>query len=149
VSRRGNSGYWQEMSQTPRWKSWAGYAFESVCFKHIEQIRHALDVPASAGVDSWQYLPKSRAEDGVQIDLLFDRNDNAITVCEIKYCSSPYTLGKQEAAELRRKVERFKRGTSTAKQIIIALVTSSPLRESMYSEELVEARATLDDLMGR
>jgi len=147
VKRGGNSGHWHQMSLTPSWKSWAGYAFEAVCLKHVEQIRRALDMPAGAGVGSWQYVPKLKTQDGVQIDLLFDRNDNTITLCEIKYCSSPYVVGKQEAAELRSKVERFARATHTDRQITIALITSSALKESMYSEELIEARATLDDLM--
>lgn len=87
------NGYWLEKRQSPSWKSWAGYAFESLCYKHLEQIRHALGVHSSATIGNWKYFPqKGSDEEGAQIDLLFDRNDDVITLCEMKYTTAPYKL---------------------------------------------------------
>lgn len=141
-------GYWLEKCQSPAWRSWAGYAFESVCYKHIAQIRKALGIHASAEVGSWQYIPKKSSSDtGAQIDLLFDRDDGVITICEIKYTSQPYQLTKEEANLLMRKIEIFKTRTRTSKQTQLVLITNIVMKETMYSEELVTHNLTLADLM--
>ena len=137
-----------EKCQTPGWRAWVGYAFESVCYKHIAQIRSALGIQASAEVGSWQYIPKKGSQDtGAQIDLLFDREDGVITICEIKYTSHPYQLTKDEANLLTRKIEIFKTRTKTTKQIQFALITNIPMKDTMYSEEMVAHNLTLVDLM--
>ena len=141
-------GYWVEKCQTPGWRAWVGYAFESVCYKHIAQIRSALGIQASAEVGSWQYIPKKGSQDtGAQIDLLFDRDDGVITICEIKYTSQPYQLTKDETNLLTRKIEIFKNRTKTTKQIQFALITNIPMKDTMYSEEMVAHNLTLVDLM--
>ncbi len=146
ISKAGN--YWTELSQTQSWKSWCGYAFESVCFKHVDQIKKALKINASADIGSWQYIPKAgNEEDGAQIDLLFDRNDNVITICELKYYSEPYKLGKSEAQALLKKIEVFKKRIGTSKQTKIALITAVAPQKTMYSEELIDEVVTLNALL--
>ena len=141
-------GYWVEKSRTPSWHAWSGYAFESVCYKHIAQIRCALGIQASADVGSWQYIPKKGSADlGAQVDLLFDRDDGVISICEIKYTTTPYQLTKDEASLLNRKIEIFKHRTKTVKQIHLILITNVPIKETMYSEAIVTHNLTLADLM--
>lgn len=142
------NGFWLEQCQTPSWKSWAGSAFETLCFNHIGQIQNALGINASATIANWKYIPKKGSgEQGAQIDLLFERNDGVITICEIKYVSEPYKLNKQEAECLLKKVDIFKKRTRTEKQISIAFITPVPLAKTMYSEEIVAQNVTLLDLM--
>jgi hypothetical protein len=139
-------GYWEEHAQSPSWKSWAGYAFEAVCYKHIGNIREALNIPITAEVGSWRHLPSKKSEDkGAQIDLLFDRNDDTITVCEIKYTDEPFSIDKAYASNLLNKVETYKKQTKTTKQLFLAMVTASGLKSTMYSEELITAQVTLAD----
>lgn len=143
------NGYWIEQSQTPSWKSWAGYAFESLCFKHLEQIRQALGINASAAIGNWRYRPEKGSDgDGAQVDLLFDRNDGVITLCEMKYTTAPYKLTKPEAHALLRKIDIFKKQTRTTKQITIALVTSQKIQDTAYAEDVLSGSVTLKDLMG-
>ena len=142
------NGYWLEQCQLPSWKSWAGYAFESLCFKHLDKIRQALRLNSNAVIGNWKYIPqKGSNEEGAQIDLLFDHNDNVITLCEMKYTSAPYRLTKQEAQALLKKTEVFKKQTKTPKQVTIALVTSQGIQETIYAQDILSGIVTLKDLM--
>ncbi|EKD94400.1 MAG: hypothetical protein ACD_26C00067G0002, partial [uncultured bacterium] len=131
--------FWNEVSQTSRWLSWAGYAFESICYEHIDNIRDALKIPHTAVVSSWQYFPEKnkKEENGAQIDLLFDRPDDVITICEIKYHKNLYVFDKQEAKSLLNKIDVFKKRTGTKKQIVSVLITAVGIKQTMYSEEII------------
>lgn len=141
-------GYWEGRSKLPAWKSWSGYAFEAVCYKHIENIRVALHIPVTANFGTWRYVPvRGRDESGAQIDLLFDRDDGVVTICEIKYSDSLFEINKQYAKNLSNKVEAFKKQSKTDKQIFIAMIAANGLKRTMYSDELISTQATLADLI--
>lgn len=142
------SGYWQGIHHTPTWYAWSGYAFESVCYKHLSAIRKKLEIPVTAFASSWRYIPKEKSSDmGVQIDLLFDRADHAITLCEIKYSDSPFLIDKKYAANLLRKREVFIQKTETiSKQVLFCLITANGIKNNFYVEELIDGVVTLDDL---
>lgn len=142
-----NEGFWQSQSNQPSWKSWAGYAFESICYKHIDQIRRALKIDPGAHVGTWKYLPRKKdGEDGAQIDLLFDRMDGVITVCEIKNSETPFAIDKSYAKQLTKKVEIFRKKTRTKKQIFISMITTKGIKPTIYSEELISDQVLLEDL---
>jgi uncharacterized protein len=140
--------YWEEISQTQAWKTWAGYAFEAVCFKHISQIRRALHIPDGAEAYAWKYIPhkKSEFQSGAQIDLVFDRPDGIVNLCEIKYSKSNFTIDKKEAKKLLSKVNVYREVTKTKKLIFISLITTFSLKKSANAENLVTSFATFDDL---
>jgi len=138
--------YWLSKANTPSWKSWAGYAFESICLKHVSQIKRALFIPDGALSDSWHYQPRTKKDKGAQIDLLFDRDDGVITLCEIKYNQKPFEIDKKYAAELQKKVEIFKEKTKTQKQIFISMVTAGGLKKNRYSEGMITGKVILEDL---
>jgi hypothetical protein len=141
------AGYWEKIQAGSSWKSWKGYAFEALCYKHLTQISNALSLSSTALPSTWKYVPKiASKEQGAQIDLLFDRDDDSITLCEMKYTNQPFVIDKQYAKELTNKVEVFVKKTRTAKQIFIAMVSANGLKPTMYSEELVSNYVTLDDL---
>jgi uncharacterized protein len=140
-------GYWQSVQNSPSWHAWAGYSFESVCYKHLSQISESLALSPASIPSAWRYSPtKGSREQGAQIDLLFDRNDDAITICEIKYSAQPFGIDKSYAEKLKQKIEVFRKITRTNKQIFLAMITSNGLKNSIYSEELVTGQVTLDDL---
>ena len=140
------AGYWVSKIQSPSWRSWSGYAFEAVCFKHLPQIRKALNVDLGAEIGAWRYIAKSKHEQGAQIDLLFDRHDGAITVCEIKYNEKPYEIDKSYSLNLKNKIEVYQKQAKTQKQIFLAMITANGLKKSKYSEEMVTGVVTLSDL---
>ncbi len=88
-------GYWDKIKETSSWHSWSGLAFEAICYEHLPQISQALQLSPTAMPSAWRYIPKKESnESGAQIDLLFDRDDDSITLCEIKYSSEPFTIKK-------------------------------------------------------
>ncbi|MEN8237338.1 MAG: ATP-binding protein [Pseudomonadota bacterium] len=137
--------YWESKSTQPSWKIWAGYAFEAVCYKHIGNIEKALHIPKGSEIGTWKYIPRTRTKDGAQIDLLFDRLDDSITICEIKYTNQPFAIDKAYAQQLLKKQSIYQRETRTTKNIFIAMITLSGLKATMYSEELVAGQVILED----
>ena len=133
--------------KSPSWHSWAGYSFEALCYKHLHPISEALHLSQTAIPTTWKHTPKKNSEEtGAQIDLLFDRDDDAITICEIKYSQTPFIIDKEYAKNLKTKIEVFKKQTKTEKQIFLAIISANGLKKTMYSEELVDAMITLEDL---
>jgi hypothetical protein len=140
-------GYWVSKAQTPSWKSWAGLAFEAVCHKHVAQIREALAIDPGAQAVSWRHQPRSKKGlGGAQIDLLFDRPDGAITICEIKHSDRPFLIDNDYAQVIERKIEIYKQQTRTKKQTFFAIIASSGLKPNKYSEEIGASQASLEDL---
>lgn len=98
-------------------------------------------------MSAWrQTLPKGSKEQGAQIDLLFDRSDGAITICDAKYSDQKFTVDKPTAKNLANKIEVFEKHTNTRKEIFLALITTMGLKKSIWSEELINNVVTLDDL---
>ncbi len=143
-----NKGFWLSFAQRPAWKSWIGIAFESICYKHIDQIRLALRLDPGSIAGTWRYMPRSKTldQEGAQIDLLFDRPDGSITICEIKNSDKLFAIDKAYAQTLKNKMTIFQKQTRTKKQLFLAMVTALGIQATMYSEELVTNQVTLDDL---
>jgi len=129
---------WQSLSQTQTWITWSGYAFENICFHHIDNIKAALGI---AGVHTNQYSFLSKPSDeneGAQIDLLIDRQDNVISLCEVKFYNDELVLTKADADNLRRKKSIFRHVTGTKKQIFIVVITTFGLLNNKHSLGLVD-----------
>ncbi len=124
-------GTWLYLYQSPRWRAWSGYAFESLCKSHIQPLKQALGIGAVyAEVSSWS----SKASDpGAQIDLLIDRNDRVISVCEMKFSVNPFVIDKTYAARLQHKLRSFQAETGTTKALFLTLITTFGLKENAYS----------------
>ncbi len=148
IAKKGKKrGFWQARSKLASWKSWAGYAFESVCYKHLDQIQQALNIDPGSIAGTWRYIPTAGSEqEGAQIDLLFDRPDDTITLCEIKYSDCRFAIDKQYAQVLKKKMEIFQQRSKTKKQLFLAMVTTMGLKRTMYSEEMITGEVALDDL---
>lgn len=139
--------YWTRLSQSAIWSSWAGYAFEVVCLTHVEKIIQALGLKnVGCFISHWQYQSTpGKSESGAQIDLLIDRDDGAITLCEIKYSNEKMSIDKSYAKVLRNKIEVFESHLKTDKQLFLALVTTSGFKENIWSEDLVDGTVELND----
>lgn len=142
-----NESYWESKMQSQSWKSWAGYAFEAVCLKHIEAIKKALGIQViAAEIGSWRYVPKKSdsAVVGCQIDLLIDRADGIINLCEMKYYDGKFVVSKKIADELEQKAKVFKEQSKTNKPIHITLVAPEGAIEK--SSQIISNVLTTDDL---
>lgn len=137
---------WQNMSQTPHFKSWSGYAFENICLKHIERIKKALGISGIFATSGSYYHKGNSDQKGVQIDLLIDRKDSVINLFEIKFSSEPYTLTKSYAHDLLQKIASFKALTGTRKQVFLNMLTTQGLQPNSHSIGLVHAAFSVDVL---
>lgn len=145
---RDNANYWESKSQSQAWKSWAGYAYEAVCFKHSRQVCRTLGIEAiSKEVGSWRYIPSSEeSKTGTQVDLLLDRVDGVINICEIKHYNKKFTIDKSYANQLKYKMETFHEQVKTRKQLFLTMITVHGLVQNEYAKELVTGEITLKDL---
>lgn len=141
-----SSGYWVAKAQTPSWKSWAGLAFEAVCHKHVAQIKSALGLDPGSQAASWRYRPRSKRDFGTQIDLLFDRPDGAITICEIKHSERLFVIDKEYAQTILKKIEVYQSQVCSEKEIFFAIITSNGFKHNKYSDELGVQLVHLEDL---
>ncbi len=143
-----SGNHWQVEVKTPAWLSWAGYTFEGVCLKHSEQILRALGLERiGCKISSWRHVAAIKsAASGAQIDLLLDRNDGAITLCEIKYCEKPYGLDKAAAKLVLQKRDIFITLTKTRKQIFIAFITTMGLKPGLWNDEVIDTAIDLGEL---
>ncbi len=147
LARSMKIGYWEQELKSPAWHSWAGYAFEALCIKHISQISEALGISVTAKPHTWRYVPpKGSLERGAQVDLLFDRDDNSITLCEIKYTREPFILDKEQMHKLWNRIDVFKQHTKTQKNIFLSFISAQGLKKTVYSEEFVHQIVSLEDL---
>lgn len=138
-----NEHFWSNMDAARR-NVWSGYAFEQVCILHVNQIRKALGISGIASdVCSWTYRDKNQS---AQIDLIIDRADKAIDLCEIKYSDHEYELKKDYAEWLRERKELFRRVTGTTKTLRLTMIASSGVKQNSYTSTL-QGRLSLDDLM--
>lgn len=123
--------HWLKMIDNPKYRAWSGYAFEQVCLAHIPQIKRALGI---SGIEtessSWRSMSK---KNGAQIDLVIDRRDNVINICEMKFSTGPFIIGKKYDTELRNKSSVFKHETRTRKAVFITMITTFGLQQGMYS----------------
>lgn len=137
--------YWMKLSSTPAYAAWCGLAFERVCLLHSRQIKFALGI---SGISSQLFSWTLRANDehpGAQIDLLLDRSDNMVNICEMKYSNAPYNLTAEELRRIETRVELFRRFGVKGKAIQPVLITSSGVEQNKYSR-MVPLQITADDL---
>jgi AAA+ ATPase superfamily predicted ATPase len=145
-NRDGSKGTWTRLSDTPTWKSWSGFAFESVCSKHIPAIKMALGI---SGIYSETSIWRSKGNStngGAQIDLVINRRDNCINLCEIKFYETQFSLDKKYAAALQQKKNIFRAETNINKHLFITLITSSGIQANENSIGLIDQYLNLDQL---
>ena len=116
--------------------------------KHSQQIKQALGIHGLVTTEAgWIHRPK-RGERGAQIDLLLDRADNCITICEMKFSDSEFVITKAYADKLRNKLEVFRTRTGTRKTLFLVMVTTNGTKENRYYDELVDQQLTMNALFG-
>ncbi len=142
----GESGLWLQLSQTQDYKTWSGYAYESICLKHVPQMKKAMSIGGVFSVAA-SFLKKGTAtEKGTQIDLLLDRADKTMNIFEIKFYNDTFSISKDYAQNLKSKLKVFKDTTKTKKHLFLTLATTFGITSNEYSVGLVDQVLTLNDL---
>jgi hypothetical protein len=145
--RSSPAGVWLRRQGTPAWRAWAGLAFEAACLKHVWAIKRALGIAGVETVEgAWEVRAEAGTGAGAQIDLVIDRADRSMNLCEMKFSESEFTVDKAYARELARKRDVFRSATGTRKALFVTLVTSYGVHENEHSRGLVAQSITLDAL---
>ena len=142
-----DSQFWIKKYHTPKWNAWSGYAFESLCLKHIYQIKKALGVSGISTVESgWWYIPKTEEEKGAQIDLVIDREDRCINLCEIKFSELEFVIDKPYAEKLQNKKLIFRSKMATNKTLFTTMITTYGVKKNDLYLATVENQLIMDSL---
>lgn len=136
--------HWLNRIDSPPHRAWSGYAFEQVCLYHVTQIKKALGISGvQTSTSAWR---STTSGSSTQIDLLIDRRDQVINLCEMKYSINEFSIDKKYAEELRNKVGVFKAETGTKKSIFLTLLTTFGVKQNQYSLGLVQRELRMEVL---
>lgn len=140
--------FWSHHLDHPSRRAWAGLTFEMLCKDHLNQIKRGLSIlGVSSEVSVWKTLP-TKEHNGAQVDLIIDRRDRVIDICEMKFSENEFSIDKEYAENLRNKMDVFRSVTGTKKALQLVFITSYGLKQNMYSSR-VQGEVTLDDLFER
>jgi AAA+ ATPase superfamily predicted ATPase len=138
--RNNGEGTWLNLFSSSSYNSWSGFSFEVLCLKHVRQIKKGL------GIEVIRTESSSWFNEHAQIDLLIDRADNIINLCEMKFYSSEFTINKSYAENLRRKIAAFREESETKKNTHLVMITTFGTSDNPYKTELVQNELTADCL---
>ncbi|MGI4729954.1 MAG: AAA family ATPase [Janthinobacterium lividum] len=142
----GGTGNWIKFAGGSSWKSWSGTAFESICMKHATQLKRALGIEMVYTETSVWRSKLEGGETGAQIDLLIDRQDKCINVCELKFSINDFEISKSYSLELEKKLKVFREQTGTRKTLFLTMVTTYGVKNSTSYASLVQSEITMNAL---
>ncbi len=146
-ANRGNGkGTWQLLSAKSTFTVWSGYAFENICMMHIGQIKKALGISGIYSTTSSWLFRGNDALPGAQVDMIIDRADQSINLCEAKFTRENFAVTKSYAAQLRMKKSVFSQATQTKKTIFTTLLTTFPAVRNQHYLGEVDSEITMDKL---
>ena len=135
-NRQDDEHFWSSQTGTPIYYNWCGLAFERICLLHVSQIKKALGIYGTIStVCSWRSCNSAAGQKGAQIDLLIDRSDNVIDICEMKFTKEPYEMDATEDAKIQNRRSRFIEESGTDKAIHLVLVSAAGVKRNSYSDE--------------
>ena len=142
----GDSRFWSNSLDAGFRRVWIGHAFERLCLRHIDQIKAALGIAGvKTSVSTWRHKADKLYPQGAEIDLVIERKDDLINLCEMKFHAGAFVITKKYANELSIKRQVFVAVTGTTKGIHQTFVTADGLYENEYAED-VQSSVVLDDL---
>ena len=145
-NKSSGAGTWMLKAASPSWASWSGLAFENIWLKHVPHIKKALGIAAVYTDEcAWRFVGKGE-ERGAQIDLLIDRSDQSINLCEIKFSSDVYQITKQDVDNIANKKSVFRYHTKTNKHLFTTLITTFGAINNSNRVNYINQVVTHDDL---
>ena len=138
--------FWTNTISSAKQAAWRGLAFERLCLQHSWQMLKALEIAGlHTEIYAWRHTGDSIYPRGAQIDLILDRADNVINICEMKYSNGRYLLDKETLESLNEKIEVFRAVSKTRKALHLTMVTSNGLVDNAYANQ-IQSEITLADL---
>jgi len=145
-NKKATKNLWLQLSQTAKYKAWSGFAFEGVVIKHIDEIKKALGILGIYSEQATFQLAGTKTKEGFQIDLIIDRNDNTINLCEMKFYNAELRLSKKQTEHIRKRREAFRIATKSKKLLLNTLVTTYGLEHNHNSIGIIDNHLSMDSL---
>ena len=146
ANKASGRGAWKQLSAGSSFAAWSGYAFENICMMHIPQVKAALGISGVYTItNSWMFRGSDELP-GAQIDMIIDRADNTINLCEAKFTKDNFTITKNYAAQLKLKKTIFRQVSQTKKATFTTLLTTHPAIKNKYYADEIENEITMDKL---
>ena len=128
-----NTHMWSVTNDDRQRSAWQGFTFEQICKDHMEQIKKGLGISAVRS-EVWSWTKRGNdTEKGAQIDIVIDRADRVISLCEAKFYSREYELKKNDDEDLKTKVSVFREETKINKTIQVVMITTYGVKKNKYS----------------
>lgn len=137
--------FWSKNFASGKVRSWQGNAFENLCFCHIRQIKRKMGIEGVSAAESLWSLTGKEDTQGAQIDLILERKDNVLNLCECKFVGAEYVVEKEDFEKASRQEDALAKTLSKRTIIQHVLITTFGLAKNKYSD-LYKAVVTLDDL---
>ena len=135
--------YWAHHVNTPEVNSWMGLTYERICMAHIGQIKHALRIDAISTVNySWRSKTSTPA---AQIDIVIERADKIVNICEVKYSQEAYKLEKEEYDKMCKRKNAFIQETGLRHTPWLTMITTEGIAPGKYAE-MIQSQVGLDGL---
>jgi len=145
-AKKGKENDFSKIAQLNAYKVWCGYAFENICLLHINKIKKALGITGIySKVSSWKFLGNSDY-DGAQVDLVIDRNDGIINLCEIKYYNAEFVVSKAQAKKIRERKATFEALNKSKKSVHNVLISTYGAKKNAWYLEQFDKEVMLEDL---
>lgn len=138
---------WQTIAASQKYKIWKGLAFESLCLKHINEIKKALGIQNVYTETSSFSRIGAVENNGFQIDLIIDRKDATINLCECKFYESNFEISKKYAQEIKMRKAGFIEFSKTKKMVLNTFIANETIVENEHSLEVVDNFIHLSELM--
>ena len=138
TSKSGDENFWSNQINTPTVNAWEGVAFEMVCLLHVNQIKKKLGI-SGVLTECYSFHCKANPDKGLfgsQVDLLIERRDQVINLCEMKFSESEYNISEKFVMDLRKKISDFRNYTGTKYAIYSTLVSTYGVVDNSYSYEI-------------
>lgn len=139
-------GYFMTLQGTQSYKTWAGYAFENICLQHSHQIKKALGIEGVYSENYAFYKNNQPPNQNAQIDLIIDRRDHTINLCEMKFYETTYPFTAKDAEKIQRQKSVFIETTKSSKNIFSTWITTYGIRTNQHSLGLVDQNLTMEVL---
>ncbi len=139
--------WWQNHLNDSGVTAWQGLTFEIICMEHHLQIKKALGISGMATeVSTWRTAPNKEYNlPGAQIDMIIERGDRLIHLCEIKFAKDEYIMTRDYDQYLRRRMSVFELVTKTKKPLVYTLITTYGVVNA-HAHSIIHSQVTMNDL---
>lgn len=137
--------FWRDNENHSSLNTWRGQAFENACLGHISQVKAALDIAGVSSENSAWTLQGMEGQEGMQIDLVINRADRVVNLCEMKFVNTEFEVKKDYEMKLRYRLNWMREHVSKRHNVQMTLITTYGLKYGVHSG-IFQRTVTLDHL---